>query len=1554
MAPNRGLVVAGAAFVAVALVALIGVRLGGTGDTESLLSEIALPLMVLAVASGLMASVLAGTAIARVVRRRRRDLARYQLVLSQADEAPSEEVAAACEQVVQTLRSSLAERFVHGQAWLAIESWFIPSPTDGETGTCALMLVCEPHARSRALAALRHAYPDLALRLDPRADGEPMRFAEPRFMPAHVLRVRKARTWALPLGPPSKPDASNARSTMADVIRQQQHADRISCVRWCILPTGEWLDSRAHALAEAAAADGPSGRVTAAAGRQVAGGAMAYLELQAGIEAVQVPARRGGMRDETFGELQSAARRLLAPALSQRGSNHLAERLMWARQRLYRQRWTRAEPPLLPDLRGCTLVAPRELALLMELPSLGSEHALPLQRNTVPQLPVPVDVPRAKRVELRQPPTRGQGDDGGASVEESDDPGIALGCGLPNVPWTIRQADRRYGIFLAGGQNSGKSSKLLRIALNDIEASNTATIVLDLKGSLSERLVRLTAPGIPKRWWDQEAGQWQTGTKRLWYLDLRRPAFGLTPLQVEAGWTHTGLADEFARIADAVTRALLDLYPGQIMGSSEDLIERAVVGTMAIAWWEHEARCDREGRDPTAHGFAGSFEVLAQMFAPSDKLEAADPENRGRRRVAPNRWHQAAGRACQKLPNLDQVSETLLFEIPRQARDNLGDIARRMEAPANKIRPLVGAQASVRRFVGHPERLSLRSVVEAHDILVVNPRLELIGEDQASILTNFIVHMLDMELKRQLAVPAQYRPWVSLIVDEGHRLVNETLIRMAATHREANLTLAIAVQYVAQLGADAPSAQARDQIRKGVGNLLQTKMLFRLSDTDDAEAHSQIFRSVYETMVRADPTSRARMPFDPSRLPTLRDFHSLNSTVSTADATASSGLVDDSAGATRLIPFADRAYPMPEVDEIADTWRDAHLNRQAEVFRRYPEDMSALARHEVPAGLMGRGTSPEPTNAAEDAREVAEQTVGRVPEGALRKGPPPASAGEYAGSSRADSADAATLEFASSVEPQTDRSTSTARPDEPAKSARSREHPYSEQLFDPDGTGPGWERIGGVRIQRSEQPAPEPAAEPLSRVLTIACQHTKRPLPPAALAPASATAEQALREAAALERIAELSEWTIAGDEVKKQARRAAEAAQEEARTLADASGQTPEEAQREAARGARDAVGRVLRGHADAPWRRPANELDLPDHEARTLEVIARLKFAVPRVLAGLLPDAAGERALRNRLGHLFDSGLIARSEVVIPGRHGRRPRVFTIAPRGLEYLRSRHATLRPDNEPPGYLQAKRQLPSPGKGSELAHELAVQLVAIALDQFGASLHWHTTRMPGGRWDIGMIHGNPRDRTLTLADLAPRPGITVHGEHMRVQTVLEPDLSVQLQGRLRGELAVIDALVEVDRTRRGAYNTDKFAAYDHFLGGWCLRTRRWGSNGETDARGGRPLLLVVAITGRDLMVLLHAADTAMTLGLGKQGQYDPATFSYPGRAHTVFTALEWLLGGQAIGLQLPPLPPNVRGHDGELAPERVAILPESWWPSRTKSAAREPNTATTDTRPNLA
>ncbi len=401
MVGGRGTWVALACVVVMVLLAVFGLRASGE-DLSDLWTDAAGPLAVLGGGLGIMCLGVGATTVRRIVNRRTRPMARYQLVLSQADEATFEEVAAACEQLVQTVRKSLTERFLAGQPWLALESWFVPPARAGETGTAALMVLCEPRMRESALAALRRAYPDLSLRLD-RAGDQPLEFVQPTFVPGHVLRVNKTRSWALPVGTASRPgEGSTARSTTAGIIRQQQQTARLSCVRWCVLPAADQLDSRASEKLERASGQrhnaARSGDVQAAL--QCAGGAMAFLELQAAVERHQVPGRRGKTRPESFSQLQNVCRQLLSPAMSHRGANHLTERLMVCRQRLYRRRWVRGEPPLLPDASRSTLVSPRELALLMQLPSLGSEHALPLQRNTVPYLPLPTEVPRADLIDV--------------------------------------------------------------------------------------------------------------------------------------------------------------------------------------------------------------------------------------------------------------------------------------------------------------------------------------------------------------------------------------------------------------------------------------------------------------------------------------------------------------------------------------------------------------------------------------------------------------------------------------------------------------------------------------------------------------------------------------------------------------------------------------------------------------------------------------------------------------------------------------------------------------------------------------------------------------------------------------------------------------------------------------------------------------------------------------------------------------------------------------------------------------------------------------------------
>ena len=85
----------------------------------------------------------------------------------------------------------------------------------------------------------------------------------------------------------------------------------------------------------------------------------------------------------------------------------------------------------------------------------------------------------------------------------------ANGAGL------IHPDDRRYGTLLVGGQGSGKTAAMLRTYLNDIRDDNAAVVVLDPKSELSRLCLRLTPPETPKR---------------VWFLDLGHPAFGMSPL----------------------------------------------------------------------------------------------------------------------------------------------------------------------------------------------------------------------------------------------------------------------------------------------------------------------------------------------------------------------------------------------------------------------------------------------------------------------------------------------------------------------------------------------------------------------------------------------------------------------------------------------------------------------------------------------------------------------------------------------------------------------------------------------------------------------------------------------------------------------------------------------------------------------------------------------------------------------------------------------------------------------------------------------------------------
>ena len=135
---------------------------------------------------------------------------------------------------------------------------------------------------------------------------------------------------------------------------------------------------------------------------------------------------------------------------------------------------------------------------------------------------------------------------------------------------------------------------------------------------------------------------------------------------------------------------------------------------------------------------------------------------------------------------------------------------------------------------------------------------------------------------------------------------------------------------------------------------------------------------------------------------------------------------------------------------------------------------------------------------------------------------------------------------------------------------------------------------------------------------------------------------------------------------------------------------------------------------------------------------------------------------------------------------------------------------------------------------------------------------------------------------------------------------------------------MIDLLIEVDRSGRGAYNASKFTAYDHFLGGWCLRTRHWGRE-----RRSRPIVVFVAHSPQAMLTLLAAADQAMTPRLRRPRplRTSPVRLPRP-RPHRVHLPRLAARRPRDRASGCRPCRHRCAVDDTELRPERVALLPE--------------------------
>jgi hypothetical protein len=465
-----------------------------------------------------------------------------------------------------------------------------------------------------------------------------------------------------------------------------------------------------------------------------------------------------------------------------------------------------------------------------------------------------------------------------------------------NAEVLIHPDDRKFGALLVGSMGSGKTAALLRMILNDVRDERAAPIIIDPKSELSHLCLRLIPPDCGKR---------------LWFLDLGRPAFGVSPLR-RAG--ERPLAIEAAAIAENIVAALSDISENQIFQSSRRYLYHAVIGALALA--------ERQDRRP-------KFEDVYALLRP-----------------AKDEFRAQVAAACADQPDLDQTAEFFRSELPEDLRMASSSVTQRLDAPRNKIAGLTGVPP-LRRFFNHPTDIPLREIIEARDVLIVDANMAAIGTENSRACMHFLLRMLHTQLQRQVHLPEEERPRLPLIVDEAHYIADgENVVDQIATHRAAGLEVAFGLQYFAQLG----SGSAHDEkIRKGVVNLLQSRFLFRLGDARDAEEATRIAMAVYSTMIRDDPDSRARLRVTPEQALNFPNYHCLASWI---------------AGGTRIPSFIGQTYRWPNA---SGEWARWHVERMLEQVGPYPEELGSTLTAEPasePKPPTGAPPAQPPTDAA--------------------------------------------------------------------------------------------------------------------------------------------------------------------------------------------------------------------------------------------------------------------------------------------------------------------------------------------------------------------------------------------------------------------------------------------------------------------------------------------------------------------------------------------------------------------------------------------------------------
>jgi protein involved in plasmid replication-relaxation len=331
------------------------------------------------------------------------------------------------------------------------------------------------------------------------------------------------------------------------------------------------------------------------------------------------------------------------------------------------------------------------------------------------------------------------------------------------------------------------------------------------------------------------------------------------------------------------------------------------------------------------------------------------------------------------------------------------------------------------------------------------------------------------------------------------------------------------------------------------------------------------------------------------------------------------------------------------------------------------------------------------------------------------------------------------------------------------------------------------------------------------------------------------------------------------------------------------------------------------------------------PDRlDLEMLELIAAMSHVLTSQLHRRFNAGRAATTTQRRLKRLSDAGLVERFQFHRRDGGG-IPMCYVVTPSGLRALAERDAR----SAPAGGSAPRSAVGGPPAGAtararaddtrlrQARHDVHVAGWVLAL---ASVLGPDRTVLRGAEHTVlspPMRQSGDARAVFAPADLRLPGGRTAHdflrsdGDGRAVEVehfeTVRPDAIVEAGSSSRTATAR-DVLVELDdRLAIGvAPAVRKLERYDHFLAGWSLHTRRYGSRS-----GVLPLVVFVCRDRARARECARRADPVLRSCRAYAGEY-PRDWEYPGRERTLFVAERDVHEGRLDAYGVPSLPPPVR------------------------------------------